>query len=459
MIMRIEKDTIGELSLSDDSYYGLQTLRARQNFDITGTRILPEFNRSLAEIKIASATVNARIGALAADKAEAIIAAAKEVLTGKFDDMFITDAVQGGAGTSANMNANEVIANRAIELLGGKKGEYTLVHPNDHVNKAQSTNDVIPTAGKMTALRLLEPLYKELTALAEAFGEKEREFDHIVKMGRTQLQDAVPVRLGQEFGAYKCAVLRGLNRVREAAKELTCVNMGGTAIGTGITADKRYIASIVPELASVSGLPLVQADNLIDGTQNIDCFAAVSGALRACALSLSKISNDLRLLSSGPRTGIGEITLPPRQNGSSIMPGKVNPVIPEVMNQVAFAVAGNDVTIGMAVEAGQMELNAFEPIVFQRLFESIRMMTGAVNTLTNNCVKGIVANEKRCDALVKNSVGIVTALTPVLGYTLASQIAKAAVKKDISLKEELLERGLMTEEEIDKALDVYPMTK
>ncbi len=457
--MRTEKDTIGTMELPDGAYYGLQTLRARQNFNITDTGILPEFNRALAEIKIAAAKVNGGLGLLAADKADAIIKAAEEVLTGKFDDMFITDAVQGGAGTSANMNANEVIANRAIELLGGQKGEYTLVHPNDHVNKAQSTNDVIPTAGKMTALRLLEGLYDALTALADAFAGKEREFDHIVKMGRTQLQDAVPVRLGQEFGAYRCAVLRGIVRIKAAAKELTYVNMGGTAIGTGITADKRFIARIVPELASVSGLPLMQAENLIDGTQNIDCFAAVSGALRACALSLSKISNDLRLMSSGPRTGIGEITLPPRQNGSSIMPGKVNPVIPEVMNQVAFAVAGNDVTIGMAVEAGQMELNAFEPIIFVRLFESIRMMTGAVNTLTENCVKGIIANEARCDSLVRNSVGIVTALTPVLGYTKASEIAKAAVKKGVSLKEELLERGIMTSEEIDACLDPYPMTK
>ena len=350
--------------------------------------------------------------------------ACDEILEGKFHKDFIVDPIQGGAGTSLNMNANEVIANRAIELLGGQKGDYSIVNPNDHVNCSQSTNDVIPTAGKMTSLRLLKNLKKELRRLYEALSKKADEFDHVIKMGRTQMQDAVPIRLGQEFKAYSVAVMRDINRMDKAMDEMRTLNMGGTAVGTGINADEAYLKRIVPNLVEISGMDFVQAFDLIDATQNLDPFVAVSGAIKACAVTLSKIANDFRLMSSGPRAGFGEINLPAKQNGSSIMPGKVNPVIPEVVNQVAFNVIGNDVTITMAAEAGQLELNAFEPIVFYCMFQSIDTMAYAVQTFVDNCVSGITANETRCRYLVENSVGVITAICPHVGYQKAADIAK-----------------------------------
>ena len=381
-----------------------------------------------------------------------------EIIAGKLKDQFIVDGIQGGAGTSANMNANEVIANRAIEILGGTKGDYTIVHPNDHVNMAQSTNDVIPSAGKLTVLDLLPDLLHALESLHAALLDKSQEFDHILKMGRTQLEDAVPMRLGQSFHAYATMIERDIRRIERARKELFTLNLGGTAIGTTINASDYYLHHIVPTLAAVTGYPLMQADDLFDATENLDGFVTISNTLKTCAVNLSKMCNDLRLLSSGPRTGFGEINLPPMQNGSSIMPGKINPVIPEVVTQVAFHVIGNDTTITMAAEAGQMELNAFEPVVFYSLFSSITSMTGAVNTLVKNCILGITANEKRCEDLVSKSVGITTALCPYIGYQKAASIAKKSLKTGESVTSLVLKDELLTQKQLDDILDPYALT-
>ena len=456
--MRIERDMVGSESIAENVYYGLQSLRAAQNFHITGRGLIPEFIESLAQIKKAAAIVNGESGRLDARRRDAIVQACDEILSGSFRDQFITDAIQGGAGTSANMNVNEVIANRAIEILGGEKGDYSIVHPNDHVNMCQSTNDVIPTAGKMTVLKLMRGANTQMQRLSAALAVKEKEFDHILKMGRTQMQDAVPIRLGQEFGAYRSMIERDLHRLEKVPQELKYVNMGGTAIGTSINADPNYVHKIVPELCEISGLELEAAPNLIDATQNLDSFVAVSSVLRVCAVNLSKMANDLRILSSGPRTGFHEINLPPRQNGSSIMPGKVNPVIPEVVSQVAFGIIGNDVTIAMAAEAGQLELNAFEPVLFYKLFESITTLTGAVQTLVDNCISGITANEAHCEDLVNHSVGIITALCPYIGYTVAADIAKTAIRKNIPVRDELISRNILKPEQLDALLNPYAMT-
>ena len=456
--MRIERDMVGSQEIPEGAYYGLQSLRAAENFKITGTGLIPEFIESMAEIKKAAARTNCEIGKLDSARADAIIRACDEVLSGKLRDQFITDAVQGGAGTSANMNMNEVIANRAIEIMGGQKGDYTVIHPNDHVNMAQSTNDVIPTAGKMTVIKLIRGAIAQTKRLIDALTAKEKEFDHILKMGRTQMQDAVPIRLGQEFGAYRSVIQRSYDRLLTIPEELMYVNMGGTAIGTCINADPNYVKRIVPALAEISALNLKSAPNLIDATQNLDGFVSVSATLKTVAINLSKIANDLRIMSSGPRTGFHEINLPPRQNGSSIMPGKVNPVIPEVVSQVAFSIVGNDMCIGMAAEAGQLELNAFEPVIFYKLFESIRMLTGAVQTFVDNCVAGITANEAHCEDLVNHSIGIITALCPYIGYTAAADIAKSAMRKNISVREELVERKIMKPEDIKKYMDPSAMT-
>ena len=419
----------------------------------------PEIINSLAYIKKAAAITNCEVGILDKTIADAIVKACDEILKGKLHDNFIVDPIQGGAGTSLNMNANEVIANRAIEILGGKKGDYSIVNPNDHVNCGQSTNDVIPTAGKMTSLRLLKNLKYELELLYEALCRKAEEFDHVIKMGRTQMQDAVPIRLGQEFGAYSVAIQRDIRRMDKAMDEMRALNMGGTAVGTGINADKNYLKRIVPNIAEISGIDFIQAFDLIDSTQNLDSFVAVSGAIKACAVTLSKIANDLRLMSSGPRAGFHEINLPERQNGSSIMPGKVNPVIPEVVNQVAFNIIGNDLTITMAAEAGQLELNAFEPIIFYCMFQSIDTLAYAVHTFVENCVKGITANETRCRYLVENSVGIITAICPHVGYQKAADIAKKAMKTGESIRSLILQEKLLDEEELDIILEPTRMTE
>ena len=459
MEFRVEKDSIGTKDVPENVYYGVQSLRAAENFHITGLNMHPEIINSLAYIKKAAAITNCEAGLLDKRRTQAIVQACDEILEGKFREDFIVDPIQGGAGTSLNMNANEVIANRAIEILGGKKGDYSVVNPNDHVNCGQSTNDVIPTAGKMTSLRLLKKLKKQLLRLHSALEQKADEFDSIIKMGRTQLQDAVPIRLGQEFKAYSVAILRDLNRMDKAMDEMRTLNMGGTAVGTGLNADESYLRRIVPNLSEISGMDLVQAYDLIDATQNLDSFVAVSGAVKACAVTLSKIANDLRLMSSGPRAGFGEINLPAKQNGSSIMPGKVNPVIPEVVNQVAFNAIGNDMTITMAAEAGQLELNAFEPIIFYCLFQSIDTIAYAVNTFVDNCVIGITANETRCRYFVENSVGIITAICPYVGYQKAAEIAKEAIKTGESVRKLIIETGLLTKEQMDEIMDPVQMTE
>ena len=456
---RVEKDSIGVKDIPEEVYYGVQTLRAAENFHITGLNMHPEIINSLAYIKKASAITSGEVGILEKKKAQAKVQACDGISEGKFHDDFIVDPIQGGAGTSLNMNANEVIANRAIEILGGKKGDYTIVNPNDDVNCGQSTNDVIPTAGKMTSLHLLQNLKKQLLRLYDALNEKAKEFDHVIKMGRTQMQDAVPIRLGQEFKAYSVAIMRDIHRMDKAMDEMRTLNMGGTAIGTGINADENYLRRIVPNLSEISGMEFIQAFDLIDATQNLDSFVAVSGAVKACAVTLSKMSNDLRLMSSGPRAGFGEINLPAKQNGSSIMPGKVNPVIPEVVNQVAFNIIGNDMTITMAAEAGQLELNAFEPIIFYCMFQSIDTLGYAVETLVDNCIVGITANEERCRQLVENSVGIITAICPHVGYEKTADIAKKAINSNESVRSLILKENIMDEEELSRILDPIHMTE
>lgn len=425
---RLEHDAIGEKEVPAEAYYGIQTLRAHENFYITGLKMHPEMINSVAQIKKAAAITNFEVGELDKRIANAIVEACDEIISGKWHDQFIVDPIQGGAGTSLNMNANEVIANRAIEILGGEKGDYGIVNPNDHVNFGQSTNDVFPSCGKMAVLKLMDKAQEQLHRLEAALMEKSREFDSVIKMGRTQLQDAVPIRLGQEFHAYASAIRRDIRRFDNAKDEIKSLNLGGTAIGTGLNADVQYFKRVVKNMSTLTGQDLVQSYDMIDATQNLDSYASVSGIVKNCAINLSKMSNDLRLMSSGPRTGFGEINLPARQNGSSIMPGKINPVIPEVVNQVAFNIIGNDMTITMAAEAGQLELNAFEPIIFYNLFQSIETLTFAVKTLIDNCIVGITANEEHCRRMVESSIGIITAICPYVGYERASNIAKEALR-------------------------------
>lgn len=455
---RLESDSIGEMEIPEKAYYGVQSLRARENFPITGTKLHPVFIKNLARIKRAAAITNRKAGKLKPEISYAIESAANEVVCGMFDQEFIVDGIQGGAGTSANMNMNEVIANRAIEMLCGKKGDYTIVHPNDHVNMAQSTNDVIPTAGKLTVLDLLKPLDKSLLRLSNALYQKADEFDDVIKIGRTQLEDAVPMRLGQSFHAYATMISRDRDRLMKIRSEMYTVNMGATAIGTAINTSSFYLANIVPSLARITGYPLTQADDLFDATENLDGFVRVSSCLKACAVNLSKMCNDLRILASGPKAGFGEITLPAMQNGSSIMPGKVNPVIPEVVSQVAFHIIGHDTTITMAAEAGQMELNAFEPVIFYNLFDSITTLTHAVDTLVDNCILGITANRERCKELLDASVGITTALCPYIGYKKAVKLAKESLANNVPVKTLVLKYHLMKEKELNAVLDPYSMT-
>ena len=457
MEYRIESDSIGSRNIPKDAYYGVQSLRGCENFRITGQRLRPEFIESLAQIKKVCAICNQSVGELDNKIADAIILACDELLAGKLHDQFICDPIQGGAGTTANMNANEVIANRAIELLGGEKGDYSVVHPNDHVNRAQSTNDVIPSAAKLTTAKLLKKAIAEVKRLEAALADKEYAFHHIIKMGRTQMQDAVPIRLGDEFGAYRKAIARDILRLERALAEMYAINMGGTAIGTCLNATPAYVDALAPTLAKITGLPLKKADDLIDGTQNLDSFAYVSSALKTCAISCSKMANDLRLMSSGPRCGFEEINLPAMQNGSSIMPGKVNPVIPEVVSQAAFCIIGNDMTITMAAEAGQLELNYAEPVLYHKLFESIVALTGAVETFVDNCITGITANEERCMELVEGSVGVITAICPKVGYKESADIAKTAIRTGKSVREILKNKHILSDAEVEQLLDPQTM--
>ncbi len=457
MSFRIEADSIGTKQVPKEAYYGVQSLRGCENFQITGQRLRKEFIESLAQIKKACAICNHAVGELDEKIKDAICQACDEILEGKLHDQFICDPIQGGAGTTANMNANEVIANRAIELLGGEKGDYSIVHPNDHVNRAQSTNDVIPTAAKLTAAKLLKNAIVQVERLNEALLAKSKEFHNIIKMGRTQMQDAVPIRLGAEFKAYSSAISRDIMRMNRVLREMYSINLGGTAIGTALNANPAYVTALAPTLARLCQLPLTKAEDLVDGTQNLDAFAYVSAALKTCAISCSKMANDFRLMSSGPRCGFEEINLPAMQNGSSIMPGKVNPVIPEVMSQAAFCIIGNDMSITMAAEAGQLELNYAEPVLYHKLFESIVALTGAVQTFTDNCVVGITANEERCRELVDGSVGVITAICPKVGYKESADIAKEAIKTGASVREVLKRTKLFTDEEIEHILDPETM--
>lgn len=459
MLSRMEHDSIGALNVPAEAYYGVQSMRAATNFQITHRPLHPVLIDSIVMVKKAAAITNEKSGKLNRQIAQTIIQACDEILDGSFRDQFIVDAIQGGAGTSANMNANEVIANRAIEILGGTKGDYSIVHPNDHVNMSQSTNDVIPTAGKITVLKLLPQTIKELEKLEKAMEEKEAEFDDILKMGRTQLQDAVPMRLGQSFGAFAHVLKRDIKRLKNVMDEMKVLNIGATAIGTAINVDSYYLSNISYELSKVTEISLKQADDLIDATQNLDGFVSVSGVLKTCAVDISKISNDLRLMSSGPRTGLSEINLPARQNGSSIMPGKINPVIPEVVSQVAYLIIGHDYTITMAAEAGQLELNAFEPVLFHHLFESIDTLKEAAATLTKHCITGITANKEQCEEYIEKSVGISTALCPYIGYAKSAEIAKKSLKTGISVKDLVLQEGLLKEEELKEILKPEKMTQ
>lgn len=454
---RVESDSIGSKDVPINAYYGVQTLRAYENFKISGIKVNSEFVKAIVEVKKASAITNGEVKVIDEKIVSAMVKACEEILDGQFLDNFIVDAIQGGAGTSLNMNANEVVANRAIEILGGEKGDYSIVHPNDHVNCGQSTNDVFPSAGKIATIRLLDKAIVALSDFYNALTKKSDEYKFVIKMGRTEMQDAVPISFGQSFRAYASAIKRDIKRFEKAKKELSILNMGGTAIGTGLNADKEYIKKIVPNLAKITGLDLVQAEDLIDATQNLDCFVFVSGIVKSCAATMSKIANDLRLMSSGPRTGFSEINLPPKQNGSSIMPGKINPVIPEVVNQIAFNVIGNDTTITLAVEAGQLELNAFEPIIFYCLFESLETLTNGIKVFKKDCIDGITVNTENCQDEIERSIGIVTALCPYIGYTKASKIAKKALKEKKNLKDVLLEENLISSNDLDKILNPVNM--
>lgn len=457
MDFRVERDSIGTKEIVKDAYYGVQSLRGYENFRITGLNVDERFVKDLAIVKKACAIANMKAGELKEELANAIVTACDEVIAGQFIDQFIIDPIQGGAGTSLNMNMNELIANRANEILGHAKGEYYPIHPNDHVNMGQSTNDVIPTAGSITAYKYLVKCVDNLKALEIAFSEKAREFADIVKMGRTEMQDAVPISLGAEFKAFSRAIGRDVKRIDAVKEELLGVNLGGTAVGTGITASRKYMDTVVDELSNVSGLNVYQVEDLIDGTQNLDKYSEVSSQLKTCAVNISKIAGDLILMSSGPRTGFGEIKLPSKQNGSSIMPGKVNPVLPEVMKQIAFQIMGNDLTISMSVQSGQLELNAFYPVLIYNLYQSINILSNGVDTFINNCVLGIEPNVKRCKELVEGSIGIVTALAPVLGYEKAASIAKKALYTGKQVKEVAEEESELSSSEIVSLLNVEKM--
>ncbi|MBV8620897.1 MAG: aspartate ammonia-lyase [Curvibacter sp.] len=458
---RKEHDLLGDREVPAEAYYGVHTLRAVENFPITGIPIStsPELVRALASIKLAAAQANHELGLLDTRRCEAIVAACQEILDGRLHEQFVVDVIQGGAGTSTNMNANEVIANRALELLGHAKGEYQHLHPNEHVNIGQSTNDVYPSALKLATHWSLTQLVQAMGTLREAFEEKALAFADILKMGRTQLQDAVPMTLGQEFSTYAVMLGEDEQRLLEAASLICELNLGATAIGTGITSHPDYAALVMKKLVAQTGLALVTAPNLIEATQDCGAFVQLSGVLKRVAVKLSKTCNDLRLLSSGPRAGLGEINLPPMQAGSSIMPGKVNPVIPEVVNQIAYEVIGNDVTVTFAAEAGQLQLNAFEPIIAHSITKSIQHLRNGCLTLAERCVKGITANAEHTRAQVENSIGIVTALNPYIGYEHATAVAQQAHASGGSVYQIVLERGLLSREQLDAILRPDMLTR
>lgn len=457
--MRWEKDLLGERQVPADVYYGIHTLRAVENFPLSGYKVNGKLIEAIALIKKAAAEVNSELGYLSTDIAKAVIQASDEIIAGQWREQFIVDALQGGAGTSTNMNVNEVLANRAIELLGGRLGDYQVVHPLNHVNLHQSTNDVYPTALRIAAIWLLKPLSDSCAQLQESLQAKEAEFAAVIKVGRTQLQDAVPVMLGQEFSAYAQGIARDRWRLYKVEERLRQANLGGTAIGTGLNADRKYIYLVNERVRQYAKIGLARAENMIDVTQNNDVFVEVSGLLKALAVNLAKIAHDLRLMASGPRAGLGEIQLPERQAGSSIMPGKVNPIIPEAVNQVAFHVMAADVAITMAAQSGQLELNAFLPLVAHHLLGSIEILTNCVQMFDELCIKGIVAVEGRCLELLENSLAAVTALVPHIGYDLATQIARTAVLSGKTVRETAVAMGVLTAEELTTILNPQAMTR
>ncbi|MAD27876.1 MAG: aspartate ammonia-lyase [Pseudomonadales bacterium] len=459
MNTRSEHDLLGDLDVPEDAWYGIQTLRAATNFAITGVPIshFPELIQALAQVKQASALTNRDFGLLSQEKTDVIISACEDIASGLYHDQFIVDVIQGGAGTSTNMNANEVIANVALAKLGHGRGEYRYLHPNDDVNRSQSTNDAYPTAACLGIQFAADNFVPALASLKAALEDKGREFAHILKMGRTQLQGAVPMTLGQEFDAFAVNLGEDIDRIREACALLCEVNLGGTVIGTGINTPDGYSAKVVARLAEVSGKPLVPACNLVEATSDMGAFVFFSGILKRLAIKLSKMSNDLRLLSSGPRTGLGEIQLPPMQPGSSIMPGKVNPVIPEAMNQTAYQVIAADLAVTLAAEAGQLQLNAMEPMIIYNLLNSLKMLKEACQMLEHRCIRGIIANEQACAAHVDNSIGIITALVPHIGYSNASRIAHTALMTGSTVKALIIEENLMSESELNRLLSPQSM--
>lgn len=451
---RKESDLLGSRDVPDEAYFGIQTLRARENFNITGLKIksFPALVRALAEVKKAAVLANHELGLVGGDVSEPVCQACDEIIAGHWHEQFVVDVLQGGAGTSTNMNANEVIANRALEIAGYKKGNYKKIHPNNHINLGQSTNDAYPTAVRVAILHTVSTLTDALTGLCSSFAVKSAEFSSVLKMGRTQLQDAVPMTLGQEFEAFRINLEEEITRLRDASRVFLEINLGGTAIGTGINAHRDYRSRALSHLRVISDLPLVSSPNLIEATPDTGSFVLFSGILKRLATKLSKICNDLRLLSSGPRCGLNEINLPPMQPGSSIMPGKVNPVIPEVVNQVAFQVIGNDLTITLAAEAGQLQLNVMEPVIVFNLFQSMQMLPRAIKALNHLCVSGITANADVCRRYVENSISLITALNPHIGYENSTRIAKEALTSGRSVVELVLEYELMSSEKLAEVL-------
>jgi aspartate ammonia-lyase len=458
---RLEHDLLGTLAVPADVYWGIHTQRAIENFPISGMpiAIYPELIRALACVKQAAALANRELALIDGERTEAIVRACEEIRDGKLYDQFVVDVIQGGAGTSTNMNANEVIANRGLEILGRRRGDYEHLHPVEHVNLSQSTNDVYPTALRVALHFSITLLVAAMARLRHAFEEKTEEFATVIKIGRTQLQDAVPMTLGQEFSTYAVMVGEDEERLTEATRLIDEINLGATAIGTGIATVPGYAPLACRHLREITGLQLITSPNLIEATQDAGALVQVSGVLKRVAVKLSKICNDLRLLSSGPRAGLNEINLPPRQAGSSIMPGKVNPVIPEVVNQIAFEVIGNDVTVSFAAEGGQLQLNAFEPIIAHSLFESLKHLTRGIDTLTERCIKGITANREHLKALVEHSVGTVTALNLLIGYDNATAVAQEALATGRDVYEVALEKGLLRKETLAELLRPETQTK
>ena len=453
MTTRLERDSLGTKRIPADAYYGIQTLRAVENFPISGLRLPDEMIRAYGLIKKAAALTNAQLGVLETRNAKAIARACDEVLRGRFGDQFVVDVYQAGAGTSFNMNVNEVIANRANELLGARRGSYRLIHPNDHVNMAQSTNDTFPTAMRLACLMTLALLHQAMRELEGTLRRKARQFQHVVKAGRTHLQDAVPVSLGREFGAYALAVSKASERIQQTARRLGELNLGGTAAGTGVNAHPRYRGLAIRRLRQWTGFSLRPAEDLMERTQSLADFAHLSGSLRDYALELIRLANDLRLMSSGPNTALAELTLPAVQPGSSIMPGKVNPVIPEMVDMVAFQVIGHDLTVAMAAQAGQLELNVMMPVVAFNLLQALHLLTTASRVLAARCVRGITANVARCHAYAQRSLALVTALAPRIGYLHAAEIAKLSLTSGKPVAELVVSRGLLSAQEAKRLLD------